>query len=286
MNIPAQHRNGFDLSKQTDRLALTSILASQGFPIRAPRPGEGFSEGIRATLADFQACHRGQDGKPLAVDGIPGPKTTWALFNPSGSAQAPRIAGEGFNPAALAKGGKRAKFIAEMVKCIGIAENPDGSNWGGGVEKILAHAGGPRAWCMHLISYCWKNAFGEYPFNVDHGHVATFLSRCREQGIAYKRDEYKPKSGDFGVILYRDKKTGQYDGTGHIFAVADGPESGPLLTIAGNEGNACRWGERNRSSRMITHWINPYGDGKAWKAIKIVEGRKVVAADDSAAGTR
>lgn len=282
MNVPKQHLNGFDLSKPADRLILRGILASQGFPIRTPRPQESEREALRATLADFQACHRGADGKPLDNDGIPGPKTTWALFNPSGAAQAAPIVGI---PAKFKAITTREKLIAEMVKLVGVAENPDGANWGGGVEKILAKAGGPRPWCMHLISHCWKKATGEYPYNRDFGLVAAFLARCREDGIAFKRDEYKPKSGDFGVILYKDE-AGNYDGTGHIFAVADGPEKGSLLTIGGNEGNAVRWGSRSRSSSSITHWINPHGDGKEWRYVKLVEGRKMAEANDSSAGTR
>ena len=73
--------SGADVAK------LQQALIEQGYACGNDTDGAIFGPSTDSAVKLFQAGHVGPDGKPLAVDGIVGPVTWWALENPSGSAQ-------------------------------------------------------------------------------------------------------------------------------------------------------------------------------------------------------
>ena len=288
MKTPPEHVRGFDKWSPSDVRILRSILNSQGFAVAPGLPT--FDTKLEAVLAAFQACHRDEKGRPLQVDGDPGKNTAWALYHPDGEDQSKGSPNPVSVPAkkSISYSDKSREDFVRVLQTeadAGSRETPSGANWGGGVTKYLKHAGGPRFWCMHFICWCWKQASQSYPFGVDFGSVAAFLKSAQERGLAFQRDKYKPRSGDIGIVLYVNSG-GELTGLGHIFGVVDGPPTGPLLCVGGNEGNAVRWSERSRTSPSTFFWVNLHGDhAEPYRHHKFVT-RKAEAADDSHAKTR
>lgn len=257
--------SGFDVGDRSPHIAVAkSILRSQGYDIqRLPtdRKDEDFTASFAAELAAFQGSHTGKDGKPLAAIGRLGPKTWWALHNPSG---APQRAFMTQIKDVTNTTPERETFVQTLIGHWreNVFERPDGSNWGDGVTKILTHAGGPRAWCMHSISYDWKKAFGEYPLGKDHGHVLTFVNACKAKGFTRGKD-YMPEPGDLGFTLYTGPR-GHLTGSGHIWAVVaiEKPRRGVMRYnhVGGNEGNRLKLGLRTTADESLSGWINLFGD--------------------------
>lgn len=238
-----------------------SILASQGF--WTGDKSNYFDERFRNAVVAFQGSHVGPDGKPLQAPGAIGPKTWWALYNPSGEAQRSHLV-QVHSLETTLPNTARADYITRLVQLwkTGVQEIPDGSNWGDGVSTVLRNAGGPRPWCMHLVCHAHKLATGHYPFGADHGLVSAFWREAKARGLAHEKGSgYKPRPGDCGVTLYRSK-SGKLNGTGHIWtAIAFEAGTSRYNHIGGNEGNRLKLGIRTTRDESLFGWIDLFNDG-------------------------
>lgn len=244
--------------------------------------GGNFGSITRNALLYFQSTHLGEDGRPLDVDGLFGPKTLWALLHPSGDEQRSFI--DPLIPTGLSA--SRAKFLRTLAadhRSGQFYEDPDGSNRG---PRISAFSRGTY-WCCFYQSDAWKRTFGSYPNGTDHGHCLTFWREAKRLGQAIEKDKGDPLPGDFGVILYRNA-SGNLTGTGHIFALGCVSEGFDRFnTFGGNEGNRLKHGLRNRSEPSIVGWIDLHGDDR--DKVRKSFSRGVVAAGSAistAGGTR
>ena len=235
------------------------------------------SEAVR----EFQMSHLGSKGEPLAVDGVVGRETWWALYNSTAAHQKTGLGSvvqdTPQNPDGLSD--LRLAFVDALWEAyaLDIREIPDGSNWGGHVTKILENAGGPRPWCAHAISWIWKRAFGSYPNGRDHGHVLTFWREAITKGQSHEvKDGYQPKPGDLGVMLY--KRNGRLTGSGHIFAVVAN-DGAAMNTIEGNSGNRLKVGWRSRKQSTLVGFINLFGDSDVPATLGTVKKAEALASD-------
>jgi hypothetical protein len=251
-----------------------AMLNSQGF-----RAGTGpvFDELMRDAVVSFQASHVGSDGKPLKAIGRVGQRTWWALYNPSGPAQRAFMElTPGAKPFVCDPKSDRGRVLSAGLKLWreGVREIPDGSNWGDGVSKVLANAGGPRFWCCHLIGHVFMLGTGEYLWEKDWGLVMGLWNEAKRRGCAFEKSSgYVPRPCDLGVTLYRNSK-GRLTGSGHIwFNVNLGPKSGrgrDYNHLGGNEGNRLKLGIRNTADESLFGWINPFGDGPGTEVCEVL----------------
>lgn len=222
-----------------DVALLQSLLASQGF-YRVRIDGD-FGPKTRDAVHSFQTTHVGPDHEFLKATGQVDKATWWALHNPSGSPQRSNLFSR--IPAGLNK--ERQLFLQawsdEHQK--GVKEDPDGSNWGGGVERYLKGVG-PAPWCCYAFSEIFKDSQGRYPFGERLGLVAKFWAMAKREGIDFDAST-TPIPGDAGIYLYRNA-SGRLTGTGHIFVIASvSPDGKRFNTFGGNEGNRIKYGVRS-----------------------------------------
>jgi hypothetical protein len=141
----------------------------------------------------------------------------------------------------------------------GVKEDPDGSNWGGGVEKYGGAKGAP--WCCYFWSWGSKRALQRYPLGAKLGLCRTAWQRAHDQGKARTKGEYVPIPGDAFVMLYRDE-AGDLTGRGHIGFVlrveVANDRATAIDTVEGNAGNRVKVGHRLLSADTIVGFINPF----------------------------
>lgn len=233
-----------------------ALLRSQG--LWDGTSNNQFGPKLKAVTAYFQSTHVGPDGKHLEADGVIGEKTWWALYNPSGLPQkshidsAPSSADGFYGDLSQA----RKDFINVLLEehRSGVAEIPDGSNGGDGVEKYLAGYGNVP-WCSLCVSWAFRRSSGAYPFGQCQAHVQTFWQRAKEKGMAKLKSKYKPMPGDLMVWVFSG-------GTGHISAVVGTNANVSVVnTIGGNEGNRVKLGTRTIADEAkCVGFINLFGD--------------------------
>src|SRR5271157_2494785 len=249
-----------------DVARLQQALIGQGYDCGIDADGSIFGPSTDSAVKLFQAGHVGPDSKNLAVDGIVGPATWWALDNPSGSAQHQPTGvipeQDASNPiAAAALASARAELAA------GVHEVPDGSNRGPKVDIYTGMEGVPNdvlgpAWCAYFASWNFAKAPGGSPFGRIGGaqSIAQFcLKNIPGSVIDTERQAgavsalglkssclYLPRCGDLGVIA-----NGQIHG--HAIQVA-ASQDGTIWSIEGNSGNAVRM--RQRLARVCRWYIN------------------------------
>lgn len=219
----------------------------------------------RDAVKYFQNTHIGEDGKPLEVDGKVGPLTWWALHNPNGDAQRnfiPTLA----KPAAPA--GPRAKIVAFLyaLHAKGVAEIPNGSNYGDGVTAIVNACGFKYgiAWCMALVSYAFKQVTGSGPLGAMHVSCYQFWNKAMDEGKAHLKAGYTPIPGDIAIYSYgRVYSNGKFYSNGHALVVVRVSESGKSFNaIEGNAGNRLKHSIRNESEGTLVGYVNLFGDEK------------------------
>lgn len=244
---------------------LRAVLVSQGYKFDNVPDSQEFDSALAGAVIVFQAQHRDADGMQLRTDGVVGPKTWYAIQNPSGKAQGgtlkPSLAGKMLT----GPSGNRAKVLQTAYAYLkaGTKEIPDGSNWGGKVSEILKHHGHPDPWCLLFVSECFRQGTGAYPFGDDQAWVYGFWQAAKKRGCAHPiGDGYTPRPGDIGVIIYPGPKK-----EGHVFFVA-AVEKGTAIGyrfnhIGGNEGNAVRFGLRKTWDNNFQGFVNLYGDDAA-----------------------
>jgi hypothetical protein len=242
--------------KGSDVVRFQQILIEQGYDCGIDLDGNIFGPSTDSAVKLFQAGHIGPDGKPLAVDGVVGPNTWWALDNPSGSAQHQDTGDipeqDASNPIAAAA---LASARAELAK--GVHEVPDGSNRGPEVDVYTGMEGVPipplgPAWCAYFASWNFAKAPGGSPFGCI-GGAQSIVQFCLKNipgsvvdmsalnsavimGRLSPASLYVPRCGDLGVIA-----NGQIHG--HILQVA-ACQDGTIWAIEGNSGNAVRMRQR------------------------------------------
>jgi peptidoglycan hydrolase-like protein with peptidoglycan-binding domain len=206
-----------------------------------------FGPKLEQAVRYFQSTHLGPDGKYLKVDGQVGPKTWWALDNPSGKAQQSNIQApkNSFQDRFGVFSKERQKFIELAFKehSLGVKEIPDGSNKGGEVDKYLAGMGAVP-WCALFISWLFKQVTGRYPLMKLQAHVQTGINLAKKEGrfIPKGQKGYTPTPGDLAVWSFPK-------GAGHVSVVVATDENGTKInTIGGNEGNRVKLGLRTLAS--------------------------------------
>lgn len=274
---------------QSDAVAvpiLRSILRSQGYSFPVTSSPNRYDAGLQEAVFVFQSQHVDISGAWLQTDRVVGPKTWWALQNPSGKAQAGPAPTKAkvTAPSALRKAVIKEAFLWYRLPT---KEIPDGSNWGGHVAKLLASVGKPSAWCMFFLSRCIKDGTGKWPFGANHGGCKAFMDAAKKVAGAWQPigNGYVPRPGDVGVIVH---STGQ----GHVFlvvAVSKGTALGYMLeSIAGNEGNQVKLARRDTwRIENFKGFVNVFGDaGQPYTPGGLMYTKDAEQANDSLAGTR
>lgn len=241
------------------------LMRSQGF--WDGTDSQDFGPKMKAAVTYFQSTHLGPDGKFLKGDGEIGPRTWWALENPSGDAQRSFIqAPTGTIPALTSNRSKLIEILLAEHRA-GVREVPDGSNGGDGVEKFIAGVG-RVAWCALTQSWVHREVFGSYPNGTRYAHVQTWWREARQNGTGFLKSQYVPVPGDLAVWCFAG-------GTGHISRVVAVSPDDRLITncVGGNEGNRLKLGVRdfNNEPRMVG-FINNFGDTKTGRDITFNRG--------------
>lgn len=235
---------------------LRSILNSQGFPCKPVGP---YNDELEKVVVHFQSTHIGKNGKMLVVDSEVGPQTWWALLNPSGAAQRSGLQGD--IPEGLSKPRIAVLRAALADHAKGVAEVPDGANFGDGVSRYLQGIG-PAPWCCHALSTWFKDGTGEYPFGERFGLVAALWNKAKSQGRTYTADK-PPVPGDAMVILYRNA-AGKLTGQGHIGLVAATAVAGDKFNaVEGNAGNRVKLTLRSDATEYLAGFVDLFGDSAA-----------------------
>lgn len=238
--------------------AVQHILMSQGYFVGEPKGN--FLRLTQDAVRLFQMAHLGPTGAWLDVDGVVGPDTWWALYNPSGKPQKSGIKAP--IPSGLPQYRQDLLEVAYKEHAIGTKEIPDGSNWGDGVTKFLEGVG-PAPWCCFFATWVHNEVFDKNIYGYRHGHVKTLWEHARDKHeghTKYKTRGYTPLPGDLFVMLYRNS-SGTLTGSGHIGFVLRTSATGDLFnTVEGNCGNRVKQGLRNREQDTLIGFINLFDD--------------------------
>lgn len=239
-------------------LVLEQMLMRQGY--FSGSPDEKFLRLTRDAVRLFQMAHLGPDGEWLKPDSVVGPKTWWALHNPTGPAQRSWI--EAPVPGGLPDYRQNLLELVCSEHQRGVREIPDGANWGDGVTKYLDGVG-PAPWCNYFVSWAFKEITGDYLYGYRQGHVLSQWQMSREHKHAhYKSRNYQPIPGDLFIMLYRNRG-GDLTGSGHIgFVLRTDSEKGVAAfnTVEGNCGNRVKQGIRQLDQYTLFGFINPWND--------------------------
>jgi len=218
-----------------------------------------FGPMLDAAVRYFQGGHLGPDGKYLLTDGEVGPKTWWALYNPSGAPQRSHI-----TPAPAADfdrrygmlSAQRQQFLRLLFRehAAPTREIPDGSNRGDGVDKYIAGFG-PAPWCALFIVWAFREVTGRWPQHRRHAHVQTGWRAAITAGRTFTAAERLPLPGDLAVWHFAR-------GTGHVSAlVASNRTCSQFNTIGGNEGNRVKLGLRTLAREpQLVGFIDLFGE--------------------------
>lgn len=194
----------------------------------------------------FQQTHLGPDHRPLAVDGVVGGQTWWALGNANGQS----LALEQPKPTKLSE--RRARLLAIAAKYHGTTEDPPGSNRGKLIDLWTGQTGdgqGPP-WCQFFVSACWYELLKTHPLGVRLGSCARAVELAMGAGKFMPREGTMPTPGDQFVMLYELQP-----GRGHTgFVTGVEVIDGKATRISTIEGNCS-----NRVARRIRDISTIYG---------------------------
>jgi hypothetical protein len=196
----------------------------------------------------FQLQHIDSSGRPLASDGVVGPKTWWALDNPSGDAQ------ESFMPTppvgGLTPTRRKLLEILDREHQKPVSESPDGSNRSKDIDRYFGNTGlRGQPWCCAFVSWALERALGEFPIGgIHHPGVQRMWVMANDLGMAVDQ----PKPGDL-FIQIKSKGTGH---TGFVIGVSEDGRS--VYTCEGNAGNRLKYGQRQVST--IHHFVDCIAD--------------------------
>jgi len=242
------------------------LMRSQGF--WDGTDSQDFGPKMRAAVAYFQSTHLGPDGKFLKGDGEIGPRTWWALENPTGEAQRSHLsAPDGYSAGLLSAHRSEVIRILLAEHKAGVLEIPDGSNGGDGVDKFITGIG-RVAWCALTQSWVHREVFSCYPDSMRYAHVQTWWRAARLNGTGFPKGQYSPVPGDLAVWCFAG-------GTGHISRVVAVSQDDRLVTncIGGNEGNRLKLGTRDFNNEpKLVGFINNFGDTKTGLDVAFTRG--------------
>lgn len=232
-------------------------------------PSGVFGENTEKAVVHFQQTHLGEDGKPLKPDGVIGPKTWWALYNPSGHGQKQGIGDKAERYQDIIPDGLTHERLAVLEQALliytaGTREVPDGSNTGDGVTKFHEWFGmRPAPWCA--MAFCWivYQALGRLPWSQKQAHVATLWRLCKGLGMAkHLSSDYAPRPGDGFVMVHPND-------TGHIGIVVRVSADGRFLDVfEGNSGNRFALRRRRVAAGDHVGYINFLRDEKTAPTFK------------------
>jgi hypothetical protein len=210
-------------------------LAAHGIVI--PRSKNSRASRRRSALMAFQSRQTDISGRPLRVDGRPGPATAWALAQEPGSASP--ITDDAFSrvPGTEAGGtvrGREALSVAVAERAARKGEQ-GGQNRGPDMRKYLnGYAEEGSSWCAAFVSWCFHQNAADiaarqfpFPYNVS----AQSLFNSIPKGDRFKRDSgVNPEPGD---LICWGALPGQQSWQGHI-GIVHSYEGGVVFTIEGN----------------------------------------------------
>lgn len=207
-------------------------LIENGFTCGDDPTNKVFGPASVAALKDFQASHVYADGHPLVVDGVVGPKTLWALDNPSAEQGTPPV---------LTRTGSKLVALASLDGAISenaldVHEVPNGSNRGPRIDVYTGLLGQPSSrlgpsWCAFFVSYNFKvGGGGTSPFGLIEG-AQNIGNWGKEHGYAVEPSA-GAQPGDIFII-----DNGPVHGhCGHVYS---GGGFG-IVTVEGNSANRVR----------------------------------------------
>ncbi|MDZ7581788.1 MAG: peptidoglycan-binding domain-containing protein [Deltaproteobacteria bacterium] len=243
---------------------LVNLLTSRGCAPRPPVTSSApkFGRAIENMVLYFQMTHQGPDAKWLAVDGVVGKDTWWALKNATGGAQ------RSFLEAGIPQGivGQRRSVLDTAVREHGVREDADRPNRGEEVDKYLpaevaasASKPGPP-WCCYFVSWVIKEVFGRHLLGQPVASVHSAWQHARRlKRWEPKGQEREPTPGDAFVLLHKDPRQGWC--TGHIgFVLQVAGDGRSYNTVEGNCGNRVKIGRRNMDDPLLRGFVNIIGD--------------------------
>ena len=211
-------------SSGSDVRKMTTLLKAVGYLQKATTQ---FDAVVRKAVKAFQAHHVDPRGVPLAVDGIVGPLTWWALKGDRPDVE-PSLSGS------IPSGGSRigrAALRAAMAEAEKGAREVGSNNHGPWVEKYLnGLAPEGNSWCAGFVSWCFDQAPGAMPYNYSLG-ARDVRNQFRHKGWTYDLGEEEPAPGDI-VVWWRGTFNGWQGHIGFVHHCADGI----LHTVEGNRG--------------------------------------------------
>lgn len=215
--------------------ALSNDLRQIGFESER-HSGDRFGRALQAAVKRFQSSHVGPDGRPLAIDGIVGPLTWFAIDVALGrraAAQppAPSVPIPEERPARSSEAGWNALQVARAELARGAGE-VGGNNAGPHVRRYHAVTGAPEgaSWCASFVAYCFAEGNPGPVVYPPTASARETLNRFRKNGWAVApREDDPPRPGDV-IVWWRGSVRGWQ---GHIGLVA-GHADGIVHTIEGN----------------------------------------------------
>jgi len=239
-------------SEGPDVKSVQNVLNKEGY---GPLETTGvFDSNTMSALQEFQGGHIDADGLPLKPDGEVGGKTWWALTHPHGDVQRSRL--PGIMPTGLTPTREAILRAALHEHACGVHEVPDGSNWGGGIEKYGGRPG--WAWCCLFFSWVTKKALGNYAMGQSYARCCDVHIKAKAKQWWQDKHNYSPVPGDTFIMLYRDTK-GRFNGKGHIgFVLRVSEDGSEFNTIEGNCGNRVKIGKRRMDQASLEGFINFY----------------------------
>ena len=225
-------------STGTDVSVLQQALVEAGYAVSGTEMWSGvYGATTTAAVSAYQTSHG------LTPDGVCGPKT-WASLSADGT---PTDAPPGWRMADA-----RPEIIPVMLQaqsCVGVVEQPPGSNRGDKIDAWNKTAGIPLGspWCAAFATGMWF-ASPSNPFRYALGSAL----KVREWGDAKQRS-LRPSAiaqvGDLFVIMRSTT-------SGHVGLVA-ADLGDKVATIEGNAGNAVKRLVRPKDS--LTTLVRPLG---------------------------
>lgn len=239
---------------------LAELLTKHGCgpkpPVDADNPT--FDRAVENMALYFQMTHQGLDGEWLAVDGVVGKGTWWALENATGEAQ------RSFLEAGIPTGitGKRRAILETAVKQHGVREDPHRPNRGSEVDRFIPQDNLENAppWCCYFASWVTREVFGDDPVGKPVASCYKAWQHANKLGRWEPNDGRVPTPGDAFVILTKDPDTVDWC-TGHIGFVLQVAEDGKSVnTVEGNCGDRVKIGRRELADPKLRGFINIAGD--------------------------
>lgn len=212
-------------------LDLTRLLKKRGY---LEATGRVFDRSVRQAVKEFQSRHIDARGRPLAVDGIVGPLTWWALRHPDNRdlLRDPVSSALLVTPPTGGSKRGRAALRAALGEIKAGAKEIGVNNSGRFVEKYLnGIVPTPANWCAGFVSWCFSQHSGDCPYRYSLG-ARDIREQFRKKSWLYElSDGVVPEAGDV-IFWWRDQPNSW---KGHVGLVHHQKE-GIVYTVEGNKG--------------------------------------------------